>query len=156
MKATQILLVLTILCCPIAALALSSSISGPQVGFPDGVSQEDMSEVISFLIAKAEFKHGEFFNEHTHSYYAAPTPVLSDTIKLLATKGGLRVTVCFVRMKKPDISFEVYQIGSQDIRITVNLDFKDVDLEKLTIAVQQPPGAYSSGATDVPTEKAQE
>jgi hypothetical protein len=156
MKATQILLVLTILCCPIAALALSSSISGPEVGFPDGVNQEDMSEVISFLTAKAEFKHGEFFNEHTHSYYAAPTPVLSEIIKLLATKGRLRVTVCFARMKKPDISFQMHQSTSRDIRITVNLDFKDLDLKKLTIAVEQPPGAYSSVATDVPTEKAQE
>jgi hypothetical protein len=60
------------------------------------------------------------------------------------------------RMKKPDISFQTYQSTSQDFRITVNLDFTDVDLEKLTIAVEQPPGAYSRGAADVPTEKSQE
>jgi hypothetical protein len=156
MKATQVLLVITIICCPIAALADSSSISGPEIGFPDGVNQEDIIEVISFLNAKAEFKHGEFFNEHTFSCYAAPTPVLSEVIKLLATKGRLHVTVCFARLKKPDISFTTYQRTSQDFRIAVNLDFTDVDLEKLTIAVEQPPGTYSSGSADVPTEKSQE
>jgi len=156
MKATQVLLVITILCCPIAALAWHSTIHSPEVGFPDGVSQEDMSEVISFLTAKGMFKRGEFFNEDTHAYYAAPTSVLSDAIKLFTTKGRLRVTVCFARMKKPDISFQTYQSKPGEIRITVNLDFKDIEIEKLTIAVEQPPGSYSSGSANVPTGKAQE
>ena len=118
-------------------MGLSSTIHGPQIGFPEGVPAKQADSVLKFLAEKSEFKNGMFINEYTQCSFAGPTSVITDLVKVLSSQGQLSVTIGFAHMKDKDIAFTTSQRDNKAISLVVNLDYKDIALDKLTMTVEQ-------------------